>query len=59
MEEMTCPLCGGKRVLPIYRGYLPFDLARAVQEKRAVYEGCVLNDDAAYSWFCSDCGNRW
>lgn len=59
MDDIRCPSCGGNRVLPIYRGYLTFDLARAVEEKRAVYDGPIVSDEGGDSWLCLDCMNRW
>lgn len=57
-ELLVCPFCGDKAVLPVYWGYLPFDLAYKVEKGEALYGGAFSEGEAPL-WGCERCGNRW
>ncbi|NCC95586.1 MAG: hypothetical protein EOM02_01980 [Synergistales bacterium] len=58
-EVSTCPFCGVGRALPVYWGYLPFDLAYLVERGEALYGGPNLPGQDSCLWGCDRCGARW
>lgn len=55
---VKCPCCGSKEIKEVIYGYLPFDLVRKKEEKKIVYGGLFMPEDAA-SYQCARCGKRW
>lgn len=57
--EGKCPKCRGNRVVSIYYGYLPFDLARKVEGGEIVYGGIIPPEEGKKNWACLDCLYKW